>query len=71
MAKDVINVDGQDVIVREDEAKEFRGVHWMFVVMVSFVVIVAIAAAIFFLRAASGGKIQSPAQIENTNTSNR
>lgn len=71
MAKDVINVDGQDVIVREDTAKAYRGVNWMIVVMISFVIIVAIVAGVFFLGAASDGKIQSPAQIENTNSAGR
>jgi len=71
MAKDVINVEGQDVIVREDTAKAYRGVNWMIVVMISFVIIVAIVAAGFLLRASRDGKIESPTQMENTNSSTR
>ena len=67
MSKDVISVDGQDVVVREDTAKAYRGVNWMIVVMISFVVIVAIVTAGVFLQAARQGNIESPPQIENMN----
>lgn len=68
MSKDVITVHGQDVVVREDTAKAYRGVNWMIIVMVSIVVIVAAVTAVFFLQSARDGKIESPAQIENKNT---
>ena len=71
MAKDVINIDGQDTVVREDTAKAFRGVNWMIIVLISFVVIVGVVTADFFIRAASVGTIESPAQIQNTNTGGR
>ena len=68
MAKDVIHVKGQDTVVREDTAKAFHGVHWALWSIGAFVAIAAILFAIFFARAASDGKIESPAQIQNTNS---
>lgn len=67
MSKDVISVHGQDVEVRDDTAKAYRGVNWMIVVMISFVVIVGLVTAIFFFTASRDGNIESPAQIENRN----
>jgi hypothetical protein len=67
MAKDVINVHGEERVVREDTAKAYRGVNWMIVSLIGFVVIALIIAATFFIRASRDGKIESPAQIENTN----
>jgi hypothetical protein len=64
MAKDVINVDGEDRVVREDTAKSYRGVIWILTVLA----IVIIGAAVLFLGGflGSGGKIDSPANIENS-----
>jgi hypothetical protein len=67
MAKDVIHVDGEDVIVREDTAKAWRGVNWALISILGFVVITAIFFAIFFLGAARDGSIQTPGQAANTN----
>lgn len=39
MSKQVITVDGQDRIVREDTAKAFRGVHWALFSLAAFVII--------------------------------
>ena len=44
MAKDVITVDGEDRVVREDTAKSFRGVHWA---LLSFGLIILVAAIMF------------------------
>ncbi len=71
MSKDVINVDGKDVAVREDTAKAFRGVNWALVSVAGFVIITAIVFAIFFLGAARDGKIETPAGASNTNSSGR
>lgn len=68
MAKDVIHLDGQDVVVREDTAKAFRGVHWAIWSIVGFIVITGVLFGIFFLGAAADGKIESPSQIQNTNS---
>lgn len=67
MSKDVIHVHGQDVVVREDTAKAFRGVHWALWSIGGFVLITALVTIIFFLDASSDGSIQSPSTIENTN----
>lgn len=67
MSKDVIHVDRQDVVVREDTAKAFRGVNWALTSIAAFIVITAVLAIIFFIDAASDGSIQTPAQIENSN----
>lgn len=42
MSKQVITVDGQDRVVREDTAKAFRGVHWALLSIGAFVVIALI-----------------------------
>ena len=67
MARDVIHVDGEDVVVREDTAKAFRGVHWAMWSIAAFVIVAAILFAVFFMGAAKDGKIESPSQIQNTN----
>lgn len=68
MAKDVIHVDGEDVIVREDTAKAWRGVNWAIISVLGFVLIAAVLFAVFFLRAARDGSVQTPAQAANTNS---
>ena len=66
MAKDVINVDGEDRVVREDTAKSYRGTIWALVSVGAFVVIAALIFFWFFLRSAVDDKpSQTPAQIEN------
>jgi len=65
MSRDVINVGGEEVEVREDTAKSYRGVIWA---LLSVGIIVAIAAVLFlggFLKTASDGNLdKSPAEIE-------
>lgn len=67
MAKDVINVDGQDVVVREDTAKAYRFSVWGVTVAAIGLALIIILATIFFWRAGVDGKIETPAQLENTN----
>jgi hypothetical protein len=31
MSKDVITIEGEDVVVREDAAKSYHGVMWVFI----------------------------------------
>lgn len=45
MSKQVITVDGEDRVVREDTAKSFRGVHWALLSLAAFIII---AALLFF-----------------------
>lgn len=68
MAKDVINVDGKDVVVREDTAKAYRGVHWALASIAAFVVIAAIIFFTFFLKSAQDGNLQTPGQAANSST---
>lgn len=67
MSNQTIHEHGEDKVVREDTAKAFRGVNWMILSLIGFVVILLIVAATFFLRGASDGEIKSPGQIENSN----
>jgi uncharacterized integral membrane protein len=66
MAKDTIKVDGEDVVVREDTAKSYRGVMWA---LLSVGIIVAIIVVLFiggFIKTASDGNLdKSPAEIES------
>lgn len=68
MAKDVIQVDGKDVVVREDRAKAFRFVHWGIATAAIALALMAVLFATFFWKAAQDGKIETPAQAENSNT---
>jgi hypothetical protein len=66
MSKDVINVGGEEKVVREDTAKSYRGVVWALLSVGAFVIIAAILMLSGFFRAASDGKpMESPASIEN------
>ena len=60
MAKDVIPVNGEDRVVREDTAKSYRGVIWALVSIVAFVVIAAILFFLFFGMSAGGNKDNAP-----------
>jgi len=65
MSKQVITVDGQDEVVREDTAKSFRGVHWAFLSLAAFIVILAILFFGGFLKLAYDGNLdRSPADVE-------
>jgi len=66
MSKEVINVGGEDRVVREDTAKSYRGVKWAFISIGAFIIIAAILLLGGFLRSATDGKPnESPATIEN------
>ena len=64
MAKDVITVDGEDRVVREDTAKSYRGVIWALASVFGFLIIAAILFFVFFGGTLTGNDIQSPATIE-------
>ncbi len=64
MSKDVISSGGQDVVVREDTAKAFRGVNWAMASIIAFIVIAAAMFIIFSLTAAGDGEVKTPAEIE-------
>ena len=66
MSKQVITVDGQDTVVREDTAKSFRGVHWALISLAAFILIAAILFFGGFLRLATQGSVdQTPADVES------
>ncbi len=64
MAKDVINVDGEDTVVREDTAKSYRGVVWALLSVAAFVIIGAVMFFFFFGSSVGNGDLQSPKEIE-------
>ncbi len=64
MAKDVINVGGEDTVVREDTAKSYRGTIWALLSVAAFVIIGAIMFFLFFSGSVGDGDMQSPKQIE-------
>lgn len=42
MAKDVITIKGEDVVVREDAAKSYRGVMWGLTLAATFLAIMTV-----------------------------
>ena len=60
MSKEVINVDGEDRVVREDTAKAYRGVRWFLGTVLIFVVVAAILYFVFFVYSASDGRLNTP-----------
>jgi|GEM_PF-1440698 len=67
MPNEVVNVDGEDVIVREDTAKKLRGVHWALISIGAMVLIAGFLFVLFFAGAAKDGSIQSPSELQNSN----
>jgi hypothetical protein len=65
MAKDVIHTNGEDVVVREDTAKAFRGVNWALISIGAFILVMIVLFVTFFFNAARNGTVESPATIEN------
>ena len=64
MSKDVINVGGEEKVVREDTARSYRGTIWALLSVAAFVIIAAIIFFIFFSGSVANGDIQSPKTIE-------
>ncbi|HLM62592.1 MAG TPA: hypothetical protein VK308_17470 [Pyrinomonadaceae bacterium] len=64
MAKDVINVNGEDTVVREDTAKSYRGIVWALISVGAFVIIGAILFFAFFGGSFGGSDMQNPREIE-------
>ena len=59
MSKQVITVDGEETIVREDTARAFRGVHWALLSLAGIILITAILFLGGFLKLASDGKLDN------------
>lgn len=66
MPNQVIHKDGEDVVVREDTAKGFRGVNWAIISIIAFVVIAGIITIVLFVGSASDGEIKTPAAAGST-----
>jgi hypothetical protein len=62
MAKDVITIDGEDRIVREDTAKRFRGTHWALFTIFMMVVIAAILMIAGVIKINTGAESDRPLQ---------
>jgi len=58
---DTIPVGGNETVVREDTAKAYRFVHWGWITAAICLAIMAFLFATFFLKSASDGIIESPA----------
>jgi hypothetical protein len=66
MSKDVITVHGEDVVVREDTAKAFRGVNWALLSIGAFIIITLFLLVTFFFSAAT--RTPAPSKPAATNT---
>ena len=64
MSKDVIKVDGEDTVVREDTAKAYRGTVWILTVGAIVVGTAAVLFFLFFGSSLGGTDLQSPKAIE-------
>ena len=64
MSKDVINVGGEDTVVREDTAKSYRGTIWALLSLAAILIIGAILFFGFGLGSMSSDDLKSPAEIE-------
>ena len=71
MSKQVITVDGEDKLVREDDAKAFRGVHWALLSIAAFILIAAILFFGGFLKMASDGSVNGPSGDGGRNATTR
>jgi hypothetical protein len=64
MAKDTINVGGEEKVVREDTAKSYRGTIWILATLAIVVIGAAILFFGFFGGSLGGNDLKSPANIE-------
>lgn len=65
MAKDVITVDGEERVVREDTAKSYRGTIWALMSVAVFIVVAAILFFVFFGWSV-GNDLKEPASAPTT-----
>ena len=65
MSNEVINVGGEDKVVREDTAKSYRGVMWALGSVAIFIIIGAIIFFVFFAGAVTNSNSSTnPANID-------
>ena len=67
MAKDVITVDGEERVVREDTAKAYRFVVWGVVTAAIGLSLMMLIFFIFFWTSASDGNVGAPVDAQNAN----
>jgi hypothetical protein len=60
MAKDVIPVEGEDRVVREDTARAYRGVYWALASIAVFIIIMVLLFAMFFMRSGANSPGDPP-----------
>ncbi len=60
MAKEVLEIDGKEVVVREDTAKAYRGVKWFLGTLLMIVAITAFLLFGGFIGAVSDGELNTP-----------
>lgn len=60
MAKEFLQVNGEEVLVREDTAKSYRGVIWFLLTLAMIVIIAAVLFLGGFLGAVSDGELNTP-----------
>jgi hypothetical protein len=66
MKKEVVTVEGEEVLVREDVAKKYRGVHWAIYSISAFVILSVLLFFYFFVWSVSDGSVGNPAQTANS-----
>jgi hypothetical protein len=59
MAKEVIIVDGEERLVREDTAKAYRGVYWALLSIAGFLLIMAVLIFAGVIKLASDGELDA------------
>lgn len=64
MSKDVINVGGEERVVREDTAKAYRGTVWILIVVAMVLITAAVLFFAFFGGSMFNSDVKSPAEIE-------
>ena len=64
MSKDVINVGGEEKVVREDTAKAYRGTIWILGVVGMVLVTALILFVVFFGTSIFSTDLESPKKIE-------
>lgn len=64
MSKDVINVGGEEKVVREDTAKAYRGTMWILGVVGMVLVTALILFVVFFGASIFSTDLESPKKIE-------
>ena len=66
MSREVVNIDGEPVTVREDTAKAFHGVNWALISIAAFVLIAAALFVFFFFGSiVRDGSIEQPASSQD------